>query len=138
WGEPALVGEDILQLATPVQDNVVDVPMNLMAPTAPGHYWILLAIAAEDQGGFILSRTNWTMETPVWGDGNDIAALPDSVIREANRTGVITTRLAFADGWSFSFAPGHHPCAPDTTLRTPGVEYCTNSLGLLGIEVLVK
>ncbi len=138
WGDPALVGEDILQLATPAQDNVVDVPVDLVAPTAPGHYWILLAIAAEDQGGFILSRTNWTTKTPVWGDGNDLATLPDSVIREANRTGVITTLLAFADGWSFSFAPGHYPCVADTTLRAPGVEYCTNSLGLLGIEVLVK
>jgi hypothetical protein len=138
WGEPALVGADILQLATPAQDNVVDVPVDLVAPTAPGHYWILLAIAAEDQGGFILSRTNWTTKTPVWGDGNDLATLPDSVIRSANRTGVITTLLAFADGWSFSFAPGQYPCVADTTLRAPGVEYCTNSLGLLGIEVLVK
>jgi hypothetical protein len=120
------------------------VRIDYVAPNRPGRYWILFVLAAEDSGGFILSRSNWTMGTPVWGDGNDVASLPDSLIREANRNGAIVSPLA----QSRSFLKktfGEKRLLDDAKRCTilpqgrevPDIIYCPYPLTLFGIEVIV-
>jgi len=141
WGDPKTAGRDVTPVTTPIQDNVIDVPIDYVAPNRPGRYWILLVLSAEDSGGFILSRSNWTMGTPLWGDGNDVALLPDSVIREANRTGGIMSPIARSHSWSrktFGESPYDRSCTilPQGR-KVPDVFYCLEWLPLFGIEVLV-
>lgn len=135
WGDAALVGQDLYPVATPVRREVIDIPIAKRAPPTPGRYWILMAIAAEPSGGFILSRTNWTMGTPVWGDGNDLAALPDSVILEAQRRGMILTKVAYPRGQEHD----DRNCERSTNRDArPTFDYCTNPLAMTAIEVIVR
>jgi DNA-binding SARP family transcriptional activator len=142
WGDPKTVGRDIVAVTTPVRENVMDVGVEYVAPDLPGRYWILLVLAAEDSGGFILSRSNWTMEQPLWGDGNDVASLPDSLIREANQTGMILTPLAFSRRWHETTFGKAATKERHCTSRPPArgvsdVVYCPGELILFGIEVIV-
>lgn len=136
WGDPSRVGYDYTPVGTPVRRDVIDVPINMQAPLIPGRYWIAMTIAAEPSGGFALSGTNWTFEKPVWGDGNDIATLPDSVFQEAQQRGVITEWLGFGPG---------HPrdkltCRPGSGGRNglPELKYCQSPLTMTAIEVIVR
>ena len=143
WGDPRIVGRDVTPVTTPMRDNVIDVSMDYVAPDRPGRYWILLALAAEDSGGFILSRSNWTMGTPLWGDGNDVASLPDSAILEANRTGGTMAPIARSRSWQTrTFGKKWLDDAAKCTIlpqgrEVPDVIYCPDSLTLFGIEVIV-
>ena len=141
WGDPKTAGRDVTPVTTPMLDNVIDVPIEYVAPNRPGRYWILFVLAAEDSGGFILSRSNWTMGTPLWGDGNDVASLPDSVIREANRTGGTMSPIARSHSWSkktFGESLYDRACTilPQGR-KVPDVFYCLEWLPLFGIEVIV-
>lgn len=49
--------------------------MEFTAPTVPGRYRILLVSNAETEMRFIASGTNWTVGSPIWFDGDDIADL---------------------------------------------------------------
>jgi len=143
WGDPKTAGRDVTPVTTPMRDNVVDVSIEYVAPELPGRYWILLVLAAEDSGGFILSRSNWTMETPLWGDGNDVALLPDSLIREANRNGAIASPLARSRSWQRrTFGEKQTAYATNCTIlpqgrEVPGVFYCAERMTMFGIEVIV-
>lgn len=135
WGDAARMGQDLYPAATPVRREVIDIPIAQQAPTTAGRYWILMAIAAEPSGGFILSRTNWTMGTPVWGDGNDLASLPDSVILEAQRRGMILSQVAYPRGQEHD----DRNCGRNTNPNAqPTFDYCTNPLAMTAIEVIVR
>jgi DNA-binding SARP family transcriptional activator len=138
WGDPTTIGRDVIPVATPVRDNVIDVPIEYVAPDMPGHYWILMIISAEPSGGFILSRSNWTMGAPVWGDGNDVASLPDSVIRTRTRTGSLTTRTAYFRDERIALNGSIGGCLPNPSGRPAGVVYCDLPIALAAIEVVVK
>jgi DNA-binding SARP family transcriptional activator len=138
WGDPTTIGRDVIPVATPVRDNVIDVPIEYVAPDTPGHYWILMIITAEPSGGFILSRSNWTMGAPVWGDGNDVASLPDSVIRSRTRTGSVTTRTAYFRNERIALNGSIRDCLPNASGRPAGVVYCDMPVALAAIEVVVR
>ena len=143
WGDPKTAGRDVEPVTTPMRDNVIDVSIDYVAPNRPGRYWMIFALSPEDSGGFILSRSNWTMGTPLWGDGNDVASLPDSVIREANRTGGLTSPLARSRSWlTKTFGEEWHQSATQCTLlpqgrEVPDIIYCPEWLPLFAIEVIV-
>lgn len=130
WGEPAREGRELFPVPTPVTSDVVDAPVTVQAPSVPGHYWILLTIAAEPSGGFALSGTNWTMEQPIWGDGNDLAQLPDSVLRKANRTGFVETMIAYP--------ASHRRNRPQCREASPSVLYCPAEHAVVSIAVEVR
>jgi hypothetical protein len=145
WGDPETAGRDITPVTTPTTNNVIDVLIDYVAPDRPGRYWILLALAPEDSGGFILSGTNWTMREPVWGDGNDLASLPDSLIREANRIGWVVSPVARSRRWLERTLGKEQET--DVSIRctilplgreVPGTYYCPEKVPLFGIEVIVR
>jgi len=70
-----------------------------VAPDRPGSYWIIVIVSAEPSGGFGLSGTNWSFERPVWGDGNELADLPDSTLMQANRDGYAMRMIGYPAGW---------------------------------------
>ncbi len=130
WGDPQQVGRELTPLVTPVRWDVVDLPVSYMAPTTPGRYWLLFAMTAEPSGGYVLSNTNWSLNRPIWGDGNDIAQSSDSLIEAANKRGLATFAIAYPETWEGR--KGY--CAKRTT---PGVLYCSMERGLFGIRIEV-
>lgn len=131
WGDPQQIGREAFPLVTPVRWDIVDIPVSYTAPTVPGRYWLLFAMAAEPSGGFVLSNTNWSMTRAVWGDGNDIALASDSVIMAANRDGLASFDVAYPETWD----ERRNYC---TRRRTAGVLYCPMKRGLFGIRVEVR
>jgi hypothetical protein len=119
---------------TPVRRNIQDVAIDLIAPATAGHYWVLVMIDAEPSGGYGLSRTNWTVGEPIWDDGNDVAALPDSIIRQANREGHVATTVAYSS--SRLTYPGCRPS--DRYVHGGRIVYCPRAAGMFGIEVIVN
>ncbi len=135
WGDAKEMGRDLTPVPTPVNSDIIDMSIGVPAPKEPGRYWLLFALDAEDAGGYLLSRTNWTLEEPVWGDGNDVANLPDSTIRRANVEGVIETRMAFPENWQRA----EELCArTERKARGVKMKYCVAYLPLMGIEVVVR
>jgi hypothetical protein len=128
WGDPRTVGRELMPLATPVRWDVIDVPITVQTPSTAGTYWLLVVIGAEPSGGFLLSGTNWTVGAPVSGDGNDLATLPDSVIRAARDAGTVSIAMAYRAVWPWQCTPH-----PDAMLKL-----CVGKVGLLAIEVVVK
>jgi hypothetical protein len=135
WGRARDLGRELQPIATPVRRDVVDVPIDVVAPATPGHYWILVVMDAEPSGGYALSRTNWTMGEPIWDDDNDVASFADSTIRRANNDGSVATELAYPS----TFSRSDLSCRVGTRkLHGVGVRYCQVSVGMFGIEVIVK
>jgi hypothetical protein len=135
WGNHRAEARELQPMMTPVQHEVLDVQVSVFAPSIPGHYWLLYIMNAEPSGLYAASRTNWTVGHSVWDDGNDLAALPDSIIRDANRTGFIWTPVAFPATWP----TGGQRC----TIRKSSpvgemLQYCEHLGAMFGIEVIVR
>jgi len=132
WGNPATAGRDIMPVLTPTQSHIEDVQVQFTAPDQVGRHWLIFVVAAEPSGGYALSGTNWTVESALWDDDNDIARLPDSVLVRANRDGFAWLSIAYRDGQYRS----RTECAPNPRGR-PGMYYCANGVGLFAIPVVV-
>jgi hypothetical protein len=76
WGDAASSTRTIGVLSAPFTDRVREDFLQLDAPSAAGEYFVIVVAGTETDADFLLSRTNWVMGKPVWGDGNDIATLP--------------------------------------------------------------
>ena len=59
----------------------------VLPPAPPGHRHVVLAFGAEDSADHLMSGTNWAVGAPVWGDGNDLAELPEAQVQTLWRTG---------------------------------------------------
>ena len=132
WGDPAMQGRELFPVTTPTLSDIIDLPVSLVAPDSAGTYWIIVVLAAEPSGGFALSGTNWTVERPLWNDGNEIARFPDSVLTRANRDGYVEQLATFPATWQK--APGDCRLAPRAA---PGTKECRRQLGLFAIPVVV-
>lgn len=130
WGAPESVGRELLPMTTPVNLEVVDIPVTVQAPTTPGRYWLLFSVAAEPSGGYALSGTNWMMNKPIWGDGNDLAQLSDSAVIAANRTGTVSIMSAYPSRSRRN--------RPECRSASSDVIYCPATLGLAGIPIEVR
>ena len=135
WGNAKDEGRELAPLMTPVQHEVVDVPIAVFAPAKLGHYWLLFLLDAEPTGMYALSRTNWTVGHPVWGDGNDFASLSDSTIRLANVSGAALLSVAYPQNWNTT----ERKCTPDArSIGAPRIKYCEAVSAMFGIEVVVR
>ncbi|MBL0169516.1 MAG: AAA family ATPase [Gemmatimonadaceae bacterium] len=136
WGDPKREGRELFPVSTPAQHEIVDIPIAIKAPSIPGQYWLLYLLDAEPSGMFGLSRTNWTVEQPLWDDGNDFASTPDSVIRQANIAGTAFTTVAYPSTWArSSVADCTYPVNRDPS---KAIKLCRRSTAMFGIEVIVK
>ena len=133
WGDPQSQGREVTPLLTPTLSEIVDLPVQFAAPPETGRYWIVVVVAAEPSGGFALSGTNWTLEKPIWTDGDEIARLPDAVIAEGNRVGWARVLVTFPQGMDRDGVK----CDVDR-LSAPGTKRCATYVGLFGIPVIVE
>jgi len=73
--------------------------IDVTLPTDSGTYRILFAFAAELEGFYVASGTNWTLGHPEWDDGNDIADLNAGQLAQARDTGFIINKLRTTSGF---------------------------------------
>jgi hypothetical protein len=59
----------------------------VLPPAPAGHRHVVIAFGAEDTADHLMSATNWTVGLPVWGDGNELAELPEAQVQALWRTG---------------------------------------------------
>lgn len=134
WGKRSAEGRDLTPVATPVRDDVLDLTIGVQAPSAPGRYRIIFAVSAEPSGGFTLSRTNWTLNAPLWDDGFDLADIPDQELTLANQRGFARTTVSYPSSWNTA----SWPC----TLRRLGngraVKECEQDIALAALTVRVE
>ncbi len=135
WGDPKAIGRELLPMLTPVNLDVIDLPVDVPAPTTPGRYWLLFLMNAEPAGMFGLSLTNWTLKEPLWNDGNDLASFPDSLIRRANRDGVVLAPVAYPVTWNLT---GRRCRLSSLAVGGVPVTYCDSPLPMFGIQVVVR
>ncbi len=133
WGDPEQQGRELAPLLTPTIGDVRDLPVQFVAPSSPGRYQLIFVVAAEPSGGYTLSGTNWTVERPIWTDGNELASLSDSVLTMANRDGYALLPFAFPEG---ALRRSGECIASPRAL--PGTKLCYNALGLFAVTVLVE
>ena len=87
WGDPAKSYQTLSALPTPVEHAMMSFPIGLRAPAEPGRYALILAFGAEPDARWLMSGTNWSFGHPVWGDGNDLARLDPTMLRQADSRG---------------------------------------------------
>jgi hypothetical protein len=73
-------------------------PVNLTAPKEPGDYWILWTQGTEPSATRLLSGTNWKCQAGMWGDGNDLPLMPDSILIEAVAHSEVLVSYLLCDG----------------------------------------
>jgi len=73
WGVPRSSWVSLLPIPTPARDFIQHAEVKLPPPPVAGRYYVFLILAAEPDGVWIASRTNWAVGRPRWGDGNDVA-----------------------------------------------------------------
>ena len=87
WGDKRTNFVTVGPLATPAKNAISRSHLTIPGPPVPGVYRLILSFAAETEGVWIASSTNWKVGTPVWGDGNDLADLIDANAKEADVSG---------------------------------------------------
>jgi len=132
WGDPEQQGRELTPLLTPTVSDVSDLPVQFVAPSSPGRYKLIFVVAAEPSGGYALSGTNWTVQRPIWTDGNEVANLPDSVLTLAKRDGYVLLPWVFQSG--VERGPRERLESPRAI---PGTKTCLSAVGLFPVTVLV-
>ncbi len=61
--------------------------MRFIAPEAPGPYHIVIVGAAQKTAAQVASGTAWAHGAPVWENGTDVAAWPESLLARASGSG---------------------------------------------------
>ena len=97
WGRPEADTLTVRSLYAGAVGATFAAPIALTAPRAPGDYWIFWTHGSEPAAVWLLSGTNWKCKTPRWHDGNELAALPDSVLSRAMVEHAVMVSVAFCD-----------------------------------------
>lgn len=99
WGDPSRMGQTIGMLSAPTAPRPRGDPLSFEAPDVPGEYFFILIAGAETEAQYLLSRTNWVVGKPVWGDGNDVAQWPrEDLLRLMRGETARAKILTFYDG----------------------------------------
>ncbi len=93
WGRPEREGFAIGVLSTPTVGRQRTDSLGFRTPTLPGDYYMILVAGTETDALFLLSQTNWVLRTPVWHDGNDIAAWSPAQIDQSIRSGYVEASI---------------------------------------------
>jgi DNA-binding SARP family transcriptional activator len=78
WGDRTTNSLELGPFPTPIRNGTRFSPVDFIAPTKPGRYFLFLVIAAESDASHIASGTSWTAGAPQWFDGNDLADWGDA------------------------------------------------------------
>ncbi len=77
WGDHASSYVQVDSWADTGTSNY-DVDINLTAPNTAGSYYLIFASAGQTNASYVASFTQWTVGTPSWDDGNDLADYTES------------------------------------------------------------
>jgi len=86
-------------------ETTVTAQIDERAPLEMGTYHYLFAFQLELSGGNVASGTNWTRRQDVWNDGNDIAELDSSQIRQAQKFGCVVDSWLVEEGPQLFYVP---------------------------------
>ncbi len=89
WGAKESSFVTLAAVSTPTAGAGLRQPVVIEGPQAPGEYHLLFAFAAEPDGRWIASGTNWKIGEPIWGDGNDLADLSRDSIAAGHARGFL-------------------------------------------------
>jgi DNA-binding SARP family transcriptional activator len=98
WEPPESGYTSVVAVATPMDHGVLRPSIDIAGPREPGRYHLVFAFAAETDGRWIASGTNWMVGQPIWGDGNDLAGIGEAEVARAAADGKIWWDWQF-DGW---------------------------------------
>ncbi|MAF12777.1 hypothetical protein CMK11_20190, partial [Candidatus Poribacteria bacterium] len=79
----------IVAASAPPAHSRHTVHLDRRAPAEPGTYFIIVAAAAETEGLYVASGTNWTNGEAVWGNGLEVASWRSGATSQAMRTGSV-------------------------------------------------
>ena len=97
WLSPREGSTRIAGLPRPVVGAWQTVELRLPGRPTPGHGHLLIVLGGEDTADHVTSATNWAVGQPVWGDGNDLALVPEPEVQSLRRTGLLRVpRYLFA------------------------------------------
>ena len=97
WGSHSTSYETVDSWADTGTSNY-DATINLTAPDESGTYYIIFASAGQTNGSYIASFTQWTVGTPSWNDGNDLADYTESDMGNCLSTGSAAVSDLLSDG----------------------------------------
>ncbi|MBI2797421.1 MAG: AAA family ATPase [Gemmatimonadetes bacterium] len=97
WGEPARSWVEVGPVPTPIRNGLRSAAFTLPPPPRAGRYHVFLVMAAEPSSVWIASNTNWALQAPRWGDGNDLATWGDEEARVVRRDSAPSTPRMLRD-----------------------------------------
>jgi DNA-binding SARP family transcriptional activator len=90
WRKPVEDTLTVASLLVPVDRGFLQrEAIDLLAPRVPGEYWLVWMLAFEPAAIWVTSATSWRCQEPVWGNSDDLSALPPHRFRGAWGTGRI-------------------------------------------------
>jgi hypothetical protein len=105
WGDPASVWRTVSSNMTRGNATYIAYIDNLLLPYEPGSYYLLFGARNESGGDYLCSSTSSLRPSPVWNDGNDLAALPTDRIDQAVQTGRTVVQWLMADSTELVWLP---------------------------------
>lgn len=96
WGDPSSSWR-LVNNWIPTGQSEQTAQVFVTAPAVPGRYFLAFAFQWEKGGDHVASATNWSLGADRWGDGNDIAALSEAQIAEAQANGSTTANWLAGD-----------------------------------------
>lgn len=88
WG-PHSSSYTLVASSTPGGTRYYSVPINLIAPSTPGTYYLIFSSRPEMNLGWVMSQTNWTMGSMSWNDGYDIADVTEPELLDSLSIGYL-------------------------------------------------
>ena len=104
WGDPSTSWR-LINGWIPTGPSSQQAQLSLTVPSTPGTYHIIFAFAWEKKGDQVASASNWGLGHDVWGDGNDIAALSNSQLSEAQTEGYTSVNWLSRAGYKQQYVP---------------------------------
>ena len=100
WGDPGTSYWQVVSSVNPQASVRYSVSVNVVAPSEPGMYFIVMVGAAENSIAHVMSATRWSAGIPIWDNGDEVARWSESQID-----------VVIADGYLTA------PCYPETDFK---------------------
>lgn len=105
WGTHSTSYTDLGTLPTPATGVQRSITVNATAPSTPGTYYLIAAFRSEPNAAQVMSATDSSYGSPVWGNGDDVADWSPTTIGIANADGTVQVSYLFPDGHHFLSVP---------------------------------
>ena len=105
WAAHSTSFKDLGSFATPVTGLLRTINVNVTVPTTPGTYYLIAAFGNQTSAAQVMSSTDSSYGTAVWGNGDDVADWSPTAISIANSSGTVRTNYLFQGGIYFLWVP---------------------------------